>query len=327
VPGQGIYPADFTLGPSDGAGRRATAFQIEVFRRPKRLWLHVLLFALTLATTTAVGAGLAYNFQHNLPAFSGDDLFVIGEIISRPSRLLDGLPFSLVLMAILLAHEMGHYLACLYYRVDATLPFFIPAPTLIGTLGAFIRIRSPIYTRRALFDIGIAGPLAGFALVIPAFAVGLAWSKVIPGIAERGELIFGVPAIEALLRAVVFPGIPAEDVYLHPVARAAWVGVLATALNLLPIGQLDGGHILYSVAGRYHRLLSRLFVLALIPMGLLYSNSWLLWALILFFLGLRHPSIYDPNPLSPGRRKLAFLALIIFLLSFSVTPVRLADGL
>ena len=327
MPGQGPFPADFALGPTDGTGRRAPLFSARAVGGPQRLWLHLLLFILTLLTTTAVGAGLAYNFQHNRPAFSGEDLFVIAEILARPSRLLDGLPFSLVLMAILLAHEMGHYLACLYYRVDASLPYFIPAPTLIGTLGAFIRIRSPIYTRRALFDIGIAGPLAGFALVLPAFAVGLAWSKVIPGIAERGELIFGVPAIEALLRAAIFPGIPAEDVYLHPVARAAWVGVLATALNLLPIGQLDGGHILYAVAGRYHRLLSRLFVLSLIPLGLFYSNSWLLWALILFFLGLRHPSIYDPNPLSPRRRRLAILALVIFLLSFSVTPVRLADGL
>jgi len=327
VPGQGIHPADFALGPTDGTGRQASAFSILSLRRPQRLWLHLLLFCLTLLTTTAVGAGLAYNFEANRPAFTGDDLFVIGEILAHPARLFDGLPFSLVLMAILLAHEMGHYLACVYYRVDATLPFFIPAPTLIGTLGAFIRIRSPIYSRRALFDIGIAGPLAGFALVIPAFAVGMAWSKVIPGIAERGELIFGVPAIEALFRMAIFPGVPAEDVYLHPVARAAWVGVLATALNLLPIGQLDGGHILYAVAGRYHRLLSRLFVLALIPLGLLYSNSWLLWALILFFLGLRHPSIYDPNPLSRNRRRLAVLALIIFLLSFSVTPVRLADGL
>jgi len=240
--------------------------------------------------------------------------------------MLQGLPFSLTLLLILLAHEMGHYLACQYYRVEATLPFFLPAPTLIGTLGAFIRIRSPIYTRKALFDIGVAGPLAGFIFLLPALAVGLAFSKVIPGIAERGELIFGAPPIQSLLQAVIFPGVAAADVSLHPVARAAWVGVLATALNLLPVGQLDGGHILYAFAGRHHRLLSRLFVLALIPIGLFYSYSWLLWAAILLLLGMRHPVIHDTTDLGPGRRKLAVLALVIFLLSFTLAPVRMSEG-
>jgi membrane-associated protease RseP (regulator of RpoE activity) len=247
-------------------------------------------------------------------------------VFRQPEQWLAGLPFSLTLLAILLAHEFGHYFACWFYRVDATLPFFIPAPTLIGTLGAFIRIRSPIYTRRALFDIGIAGPLAGFVVLLPALAIGLAYSKVIPGIANEGELVFGIPALQGLLAAAVFPGVDPHDIYLHPVARAAWVGALATALNLLPIGQLDGGHILYSFVGRRHRLLSRIFVAALVPLGLFGSRHWLIWAALLFLLGTRHPSIQDTSPLGSGRRKLGLLALVTFLVSFTLAPVQIMDG-
>ena len=267
-----------------------------------------------------------HNFYLNLPAFNADDLLVMGGMILHPASLLQGLPFSITLMAILLAHELGHYFACVYYRVDASLPYFLPAPTLIGTLGAFIRIRSPIYTRRALFDIGIAGPLAGFALLLPALAAGLSFSKIIPGIAERGELVFGIPLLQRLLASTIFSDVAMSDIYLHPVARAAWVGLLATALNLLPIGQLDGGHILYSIMGKHHKTLSRLFVLALVVAGLLYSQTWLVWALILTLLGMRHPSIHDTTPLGAGRRKLGLLALIVFLLSFSLIPVRIIDG-
>ena len=137
-------------------------------------------------------------------------------------------------MTILLAHELGHYFACRYYGIDASLPYFLPFPSPIGTLGAFIRIRSPIYTRQALFDVGIAGPLAGFAVLLPALVIGIGESKVIPGIAERGDLIFGVPAIQRIFEWIIFPHVRSADILLHPVARAAWVGTLATALNLLP---------------------------------------------------------------------------------------------
>ncbi|MGH9628351.1 MAG: site-2 protease family protein, partial [Bryobacteraceae bacterium] len=221
--------------------------------RAERYWLHALLFALTLLTTTAVGARLAHNFELNRPLLFEEDLFGVIEIFGNPASLAAGLPFSLTLLSILLAHEMGHYLACMHYRINASLPYFLPAPTLIGTLGAFIRIRSPICSRRQLFDIGIAGPIAGFVLVIPALAIGLAYSKVIPGIVSQGDLIFSTPWILRGLQLLVFPGASPEDIYLHPIARAAWVGVFATALNLLPIGQLDGGHILYSFIGEWHR--------------------------------------------------------------------------
>jgi membrane-associated protease RseP (regulator of RpoE activity) len=225
-------------------------------------------------------------------------------------------------MAILLAHELGHYLACKYYRVDATPPFFIPFPAPIGTFGAFIRIRAPLYSRRALFDVAVAGPLAGFVVLLPALAIGMAYSKVIPGIAEQGDMVFGVPLIQRLLESMIFPGVPSSDIYLHPVARAAWVGVLATALNLLPIGQLDGGHILYSFVGERARILSRILVLLLIPMGLLYSYSWLIWAAFLFFFGMRHPAIYDSSPLGSLRTKLGWLSLLVFVLCFTVEPLR-----
>ena len=288
-----------------------------------RRWaVHWLLLGLTFLTTTIVGVVLALAFENNRPIDLDQYVGVFSLIGARPLVLLQGLPFSVTLMSILLAHELGHYFACLYYGIDASLPYFLPFPSPIGTLGAFIRIRSPIYTMRALFDVGIAGPLAGFALLLPAMAIGLVNSKVIPGIAERGDLIFGVPAIQRALEWLMFPGARAADIYLHPVARAAWVGTLATALNLLPIGQLDGGHILYAFTAGKHKLLSRLFVLALIPMGIFYSRSWLVWAVLLFFFALRHPVICDVAPLGRNRVLLGIAALAIFLLTFTVVPIR-----
>src|ERR1700730_8418446 len=178
--------------------------------------VHWLLFGLTFLTTTIVGVVLTLGFESNRPIDLDQYVSVFAVIGAQPLVLIQGLAFSVTLMSILLAHELGHYFACLYYGIDASLPYFLPAPTPIGTLGAFIRIRSPIYTRRALFDVGIAGPLAGFALLLPAMSIGLAYSKVIPGIAERGDLIFGVPAIQRVMEWVIFPGTRASDIYLHP---------------------------------------------------------------------------------------------------------------
>jgi membrane-associated protease RseP (regulator of RpoE activity) len=273
-------------------------------------------------TTTIVGVVFAQSFQNNRPLELDDYVNIFSALGARPLLLVDGLAFSLTLMTILLAHELGHYFACRYYGIDASLPYFLPAPTPIGTLGAFIRIRSPIYTRRALFDVGIAGPLAGFALLLPALAIGVACSKVIPGIAERGDLIFGVPPILRALEWMMFPGVPSADISLHPVAHAAWVGILATALNLIPIGQLDGGHIMYSFAARRHKLLSRLFVIALVPLGVFYSRSWLVWAVLLFLFALRHPTIFDETPLDRNRVLLGLAALAIFLMTFTLVPIR-----
>lgn len=288
----------------------------------QRYALHLGLLLLTLLTTTIVGAGLAESFRNGVPIEIDRSLLIFIDFPRHPGLLLDGLPFSLTLLTILLAHEMGHYLTCVRYGIDASLPYFLPAPTLIGTFGAFIRIRSPIYRKRELFDVGISGPLAGFVLLLPALAIGVACSKVIHGIANQGDFIFGTPAILRVFEWAIFPGVPASDIYLHPVARAAWVGILATALNLLPIGQLDGGHILYSFIGDKHRLLSKIFVVALIPIGFFYSWSWLAWAVLLFLFGLRHPVICDITKIDKTRTRLGWIALVIFLLCFTLAPVR-----
>jgi membrane-associated protease RseP (regulator of RpoE activity) len=286
------------------------------------VWRHIVLFLLTLLSTTAVGARLAFNFEQNRPTYF-EDLWVAITSIANPASLVAGLPFSLTLLAILLAHEMGHYLTCRYYGIDASLPYFLPAPTLIGTFGAFIRIRSAIPTKRQLFDVGIAGPLAGFLFVIPALAIGIAYSKIIPGIASEGDFVFGTPGVMRILESWIMPGVSSTDILVHPVARAAWAGVLATALNLMPIGQLDGGHILYSFVGESHKLLTRLFVVALLPLGYFSDSwSWIFWAALIFFFGMRHPRLYDPAPIGRGRAQLAVLALLIFLVSFSPAPVR-----
>jgi membrane-associated protease RseP (regulator of RpoE activity) len=287
-----------------------------------RLWLHILLLILTILTTTIVGTRMQFNFTHDLPAFDLDrDWGVFFTFWRHPAALLGGLPFSLTLITILLAHEFGHYLACVYYGVDATLPFFIPAPTPIGTMGAFIRIRSAIYSKRVLFDVGIAGPIAGFVFLLPALSVGLAFSKIVPGINHQGSLTFGVPPVLWLLERVIFPGVVPADIYLHPVARAGWVGVFATALNLLPVGQLDGGHILYALTGEKHRWISRGFIALLIPLGFYYWDGWLMWAALLFLFARRHPAIYDLSAIGSERIRLGFLALAMFLLCFMLAPI------
>ena len=290
--------------------------------RRERLWLHALLLILTLVTTTIVGAGLNATFQLNRPVDLDQDFDIIFRLWGHPGLLLQGLPFSVTLLTILFAHEMGHYLTCLRYGINASLPYFLPAPTLIGTLGAFIRIRSPIYTRRALFDVGVAGPIAGFVFLVPALIAGLLLSRIQPGIAEHGDFVFGTPLLLRLLEGLAFPGVPISDISLHPVARAAWVGILATALNLLPIGQLDGGHILYSFFWKRHKLLSRVFVVALVPIGFFYSWSWLVWAVILALFGLRHPMIFDLTPMGPERTRLGWLALVMLILCFTLSPIR-----
>jgi membrane-associated protease RseP (regulator of RpoE activity) len=312
--------------PLPAASRTLTSGIFDVLAgvraRPRhRYWLHALLLLATLLTTTVVGAGLAQSFHSGRQFDYNLDGYRL--MWQNPAYLLGGLPFSLTLLGILLAHEMGHYLAARYYDVDATLPFFIPIPSVIGTCGAFIRIRSAIVSKRILFDIGIGGPLAGFAVLILPLIVGVSLSNVVPGVASRG-LIFGTPLILRFFEWAILHGAAPADVFLHPVARAAWVGLLATALNLLPIGQLDGGHILYAFLGERTRLLSRIFVGVLVLMGFFFAWSWFFWAGLLFFFGLRHPVIVDPAPVSPVRRWLAVASLIILILSFTPIPIRTA---
>jgi Zn-dependent protease len=286
--------------------------------RPERYWLYSLLFGVTLLTATVVGTAMQLDFDHNLPFDILRSFDIWGVAWRHPSILLRGLPFSLTLLIILLAHEFGHYLAAVFHHVDTSLPYFLPSPFL-GTFGAFIRLRSPIYSKRALFDIGIAGPLAGFVFLAPALAVGLALSKIIPGIAHEGVMRLGMPALEWLLQHAIFPGTPDADIYLHPVARAAWFGMFMTALNLLPIGQLDGGHILYSFLPNSHKAVSRLLCVALLPLGGFWGG-WTIWGLALLWLGRRHPVVEDPTPLTPGRRMLGRLAIVVFALCICLAP-------
>jgi membrane-associated protease RseP (regulator of RpoE activity) len=294
--------------------------------RRQRYWLHILLFLLTVFTTLMVGTQLERNFQHGLPIFTLGDglipLFPIKFVMQQPSRLLMGIPFSFTLLTILLAHEMGHFIYCLRYNVYATLPFFIPAPTLIGTMGAFIRIKSPIRSRTALFDIGIAGPMAGFVVAFFVMLLALMMSKPMPPGVGQGDIVLGFPLIFRfaywLIMGGGMPGMSLESTLLHPTAVAAWVGMFATALNLLPGGQLDGGHIVYAIFPRLHRHVSRLTVGALLPMGLFWPGWWV-WALLLTISGMRHPNVAPwPKP-SYQRRLLAVVALVMLVIT--VTPV------
>ena len=316
VSSQDLSPTPYPFFAESGNGQ---GYAIPAFRTRERVWLYGLLFALTALTTTVVGAGMQSDFQRNLP-FDIERSYSQYMLFWRhPALLLNGLPFSLTLLTILMAHELGHYLAAMYHRVDASLPYFMPSPFL-GTFGAFIRVRSPIYSKRVLFDIGAAGPLAGFVFLLPALSVGLAFSKVIPNIAHQGMMQFSAPGLEWLMERLVFPGVRSADIYLHPVARAAWIGMFATALNLLPIGQLDGGHILYAFFPRRHKLVSKLLCIVLLPMGWLWTG-WLFWGLVLLWLGRRHPPIFDDSELTPGRRKLGWIALAVFLLCFTWAPI------
>lgn len=292
---------------------------------PRRYWINALLLAATALSTLLVGARLEYNFRNNLPT-SELGLFPLGWAAAHPSVLLLGLPFAATLMCILLVHEMGHYLCCRRYGVSATLPFFIPAPTLFGTLGAFIRIRSPFRSRSALFDIGIAGPLAGFVAATGTLLIALCFSKPLAEAAVDQDIQFGYPLIFQAAHWVLFQlRVPAAQIplrfsYLHPTAIAAWVGMFATALNLLPGGQLDGGHILYATFPRAHRWVSRATVLLLV-LASWYWAGWLLWAVLLRISGMRHPQVPLHIGLTSGRRKLFLLAVVILALTFMLTPV------
>ncbi len=290
----------------------------------RRYWLHALLFVATIFSTLVVGARLEFNFLNNYPAFSTESIFPLAWVFANPVRLLLGIPFSATLMLILFAHEMGHYLYCRRYGVRATLPFFLPAPTLIGTLGAFIRIKSPIPSRKALFDIGIAGPIAGFVVAVPALALGMLLSRPEPLVAGLSDPELGYPLIFHLLWAAlpsaINHGAPPQEIYFHPVAIGAWVGMFATALNLLPSGQLDGGHIVYAVAPRWHRGISRLTVFTLLPLGIFCWLGWLVWGMILMLLGPRHPQIALYPELDRGRKLLALLALLMLVLTFAPAP-------
>ncbi len=295
--------------------------------RPSRksLALAGLLFLLTLCTCLVAGAHFSIAFAHN-EALSRDEFEGAFKLLYRnPVALLAGLPFAITLMTILLAHELGHFFACRRHHIHTTYPFFIPAPTLIGTFGAFILLRSPIRKARALFDVGASGPFVGFVFAVPALVYGVLHAKIVPGLADpnNADVVFGAPLILDLLAKILHPGEAVGNLLLHPVGRAAWVGLFATSLNLLPSGQLDGGHILRSLSVRAHRLVSTFLPALLILLGFFrHWSGWFIWAAILFGLRfMRTAPVYDTTPLDPDRRFAALLALLIFLLCFMPAPI------
>jgi membrane-associated protease RseP (regulator of RpoE activity) len=269
--------------------------------RPKyqdRRWLHALLFLLTIGTTALAG----------------------------------GWAYSATVLAILGCHELGHYLACRYYDVDASLPFFLPFPPVIslsGTIGAFIRIREPIPYKRWLFDIGIAGPIAGFLVAVPAILVGVAWSTVQTA-APNGGLILGDPLLIRFAQWLYWPSMSdSQTLVLHPVAFAGWVGLLVTALNLFPIGQLDGGHISYAVLGHRSTYVTIATLGAAIALSFR-SPSWIVWTVLMLILlsmfGVRHPRVIDEDvPLDRSRQLLAIVAAVIFAVCFTPVPISPFD--
>lgn len=277
---------------------------------PPRLLLHALLLATTALTTTVAGA-----FWEGL------------DPIDHPRLLVRGLPFAATLIVILLVHESGHYLMCLRHRVNASLPYFLPAPPNIfpmGTFGAFIRIRSRFPDRRALFDVGAAGPLAGFVVALAATMVGLHLSTVVAHPPEGQALELGDSMLTAILTRLVLHADPAT-VVLHPVAFAGWFGLFVTSINLLPLGQLDGGHVLYAAAGRRSRLLPGVLIAFLVWLGLSGWPGWLVWAVLLTLLvTLGHPPTEnDFQPLGVGRRLTAVLTLAVFVVTFVAEPFRI----
>ena len=255
----------------------------------RRLWLHALLFVLTVAST----------------------YFANGPL------------YSAAIMSILLAHEMGHYFTSRWYGVPSTLPYFMPFPlSPFGTLGAVIKMSGSINSKRALFDIGVAGPLAGFILAVPCVLIGIKLSVAVKISQVPNLLTLNEPLLFKLAGRLIVGDLPdGYDLLIHPIGYAGWVGLFVTALNLLPIGQLDGGHIVYGVFGKASRLVSRALILLLVLLSVFYNLGWLVLVGLLLFFGIGHPQPLDAEtPLDPARRILGIVMLVIFVLSFVPAP-------
>lgn len=279
-------------------------------------FLCISLFLLTLISTTFMGTLWVGNLK---PSVNLKELFI--QIIAL-NTILKGLTFSLPLLFILLCHEMGHYLACRKYRVDATLPFFIPAPFGIGTLGAFIKIKEPFPSKRILFDVGVAGPISGFIASLPFAIIGIWMTKIVEFVPEKGDILMQDPLLFKFLIYLKFGTLQNQTMILHPFIFASWIGLFATMLNLLPFGQLDGGHILYSLFGRIQRRLVFPLYLILLLLGI-YWWGWFLWAIIIIIINPFHPSLWDENlPIDRKRKILGIFILLIFILTFMPVPIK-----
>ncbi len=284
-------------------------FYIRPYTRPALPWINLGLLLATIVTTLFAGA-----------------LMEGANPLEQPVKLLKGIPFSLTLMLILGVHELGHFLTARKHQVDATLPYFIPAPTFIGTFGAFIKMRSPVRQRRALIEIGAAGPFAGFIVALPALFIGLYFSKIVPTAGTAG-LHLGDSLLMKIASALIFPGLTDEqDILLHPVGFAAWIGLLVTMLNLLPIGQLDGGHIAFALLNKYYQPIAYSAIGGAILLSYFSrSLNWLVWVTLVFFLvKVKHPPVYDlETPLTWREKLIGIGALVIFVLTFVPVPFRI----
>ena len=312
-----------------------------------RPWVNIVLYLLTVLSTLFVGA----SWSDQVPA-GADELWLL-------KHLWLGWPFALSLMTILTGHELGHYFAGRYYKVPVSLPYFLPMPVPpLGTMGAVIVMKGRSINRRQMLTVGAAGPLAGFVLAVPILILGLSLSTVEPmSLPESGGVVFleGNSLLYLLLKLAVFgkilpgsgldptfPGAAKEiitalfgtaplvggyDVIIHPVALAGWAGLLVTAFNLLPVGQLDGGHVMYSLMGQRAKLFTWPIVVLLVLMGFLLWTGWLLWAALIFLFGRHHPDpLDDVTRLGSAQKALAVLVLIIFVLVFTPVPIQIITG-
>jgi len=310
-----LTPPDHPVGPPPRIGHAG--------------WVHLLLLLLTFVTMTLAGASFFVNY-----------VSAVGTrrvAMSASTAFFGGLWFSVPALLILGSHELGHYFACRYYRIPASLPYFIPAPALsiVGTLGAVIRMALP-RTRRALFDVGIAGPIAGFVVLVPLAIYGVSHSYVVHlsrPIALQGGLNLGDPLLLTLLQKVWFGDLPERALFvMHPTGFAAWFGLLATALNLFPAGQLDGGHIIHALVGRASRYVTMAAVLILVVLAIFVSTSWAVWTVLLLVMmwafGLEHPPVGQEHvPIGTARILLGLFAAVMFVLSFTPVPISPADFL
>ncbi len=324
---------------TEGAGDGRIVLIRRLGRPPReRWWLHIGLFLLTFFTVWMGGALLAgapapfaMSFLEALSSFPTSFADLTRDLFAmRP-----GLDFAMALMAILLAHEMGHYLLAKRYGIDASPPYFLPAPpfvNFIGTFGAFIRLRSPIVDRRQLLDVGAAGPWAGFVVAMVALLVGLSRSTAVPEVGASDQFITiaqfhlylgDSPLMYAARRLVAGEG----TILLHPLAFAGWLGLFVTMLNLLPLGQLDGGHVLYALIGERQKLVGPVVWFGLLALGLLPGQWWWwLWAVIILFLGrgrLAHPQVLDRYSVLPRRRRpLGWATVALFVVTFTPMPIH-----
>lgn len=269
-----------------------------------KIAIHILLFLLTLFTTLVAGA-----LQEGV------------NPLDTPGQIYKGFPFSFALMAILLAHELAHYGVARRHGMNVTLPYFIPAPSFIGTFGAFIKMRSPARDRKVLLDVGAAGPLVGVAFAIPLLIIGLKLSEVRVIQAQMGTHL-GSSILLHLTSWILFGPLPeGTDIIIHPVGFAGWIGLLVTSLNLIPVGQLDGGHIAYALLGEKQNIISKIVFAGLLVLGIFGWPGWLLWALLLFLMGFRHPPPLDGwVPLDRKRKMIGWLAVVVFGLTFIPVP-------